>query len=206
MGWRGSTDENAQGRTRGGSRWLLIVGLAAVAGVLVGAWLLLGRGPADDLAGSGPSPAASGSPGARPSGSPAATPTRSASASASPTQSRAPATSAAAVRVSARDPFAPIVSPSPTAASPTARATRSPEPPASASATPADGGTIALLSISPTGTSVTLKLDGRKYTVDEGETFAKSYRVYDIFNSNCAGFLYGDQSAVVCTGDSVVVG
>jgi len=53
---------------------------------------------------------------------------------------------------------------------------------------------------------VTLKLDGKKYTVDEGETFAKTYRVYDIFSSTCAGFLYGDQSAVVCTGDSVVVG
>ena len=51
-----------------------------------------------------------------------------------------------------------------------------------------------------------LKLDGKKYTVDEGEQFAKSYRLYDIFNANCAGFLYGDQNAVVCEGDSVTIG
>ena len=42
--------------------------------------------------------------------------------------------------------------------------------------------------------------------MDEGETFASSYRLYDIFNANCAGFLYGDQNAVVCEGDSVQIG
>ncbi len=53
---------------------------------------------------------------------------------------------------------------------------------------------------------MTLKLDGKKYTVGEGEAFAQSYRLYDIFNDDCAGFLYGDQNAVVCRGDSVAIG
>lgn len=171
------------------NRTFAAVAVAILAGLVVGGGFLVVRG---------------GSSSAAPETTPVAR--GEAPASSSPRPSMAPRIREATARVTSRDPFAPIVSPSPTAASPTARATRSPEPPASASATPADGGTIALLSISPTGTSVTLKLDGRKYTVDEGETFAKSYRVYDIFNSNCAGFLYGDQSAVVCTGDSVVVG
>jgi hypothetical protein len=81
-----------------------------------------------------------------------------------------------------------------------------PAPDAAASPTSSKGGTISALAISPLGNSVKLKLDGKKYTVDEGETFAKSYRLYDIFNANCAGFLYGDQNAVVCEGDSVQVG
>ena len=76
----------------------------------------------------------------------------------------------------------------------------------STSSTGAKGGTISALTISPLGNSVKLKLDGKKYTVDEGEEFAKSYRLYDIFNANCAGFLYGDQNAVVCEGDSVSIG
>ena len=76
----------------------------------------------------------------------------------------------------------------------------------SGSTSGAKGGTISALTISPLGNSVKLKLDGKKYTVDEGEQFAKSYRLYDIFNANCAGFLYGDQNAVVCEGDSVSIG
>ena len=62
-----------------------------------------------------------------------------------------------------------------------------------APATPARGGTISALSISPLGNAVTLKLDGKRYEVDEGETFSKSYRLYDIFSASCAGFPYGDR-------------
>jgi hypothetical protein len=60
--------------------------------------------------------------------------------------------------------------------------------------------------ISKKGDSVTLKLDGKTYSVDGSEAFAKSYRLYDIFNDSWAGFLYGDQNVVVCEGDSVTVG
>jgi hypothetical protein len=120
----------------------------------------------------------------------------------------------ASTRLTSRDPFAPLVpkkaaepAKAPEAAS--APAAGAPAPAAGATAaapTPATGGTISALKVSPLGDSVTLKLDGKKYTVEEGETFAKSYRLYDIFNNDCAGFLYGDRNAVVCTGDSVTVG
>ena len=115
------------------------------------------------------------------------------------------------VRITSRDPFAPLVAkPAPAPAAPRLRRPR--PPPDAASSTSSDstsgakGGTISALTISPLGNSVKLKLDGKKYTVDEGEQFAKSYRLYDIFNANCAGFLYGDQNAVVCEGDSVSIG
>jgi hypothetical protein len=119
----------------------------------------------------------------------------------------------ARVKLTSRDPFAPLVAkPAPAAAPapvPAAPAPDSSAPDAEASsgsASSAKGGTISALTISPLGNSVKLKLDGKKYTVDEGEQFAKSYRLYDIFNANCAGFLFGDQNAVVCEGDSVSIG
>ncbi len=114
------------------------------------------------------------------------------------------------VRLTSRDPFAPLVAkpapaPAPVAA-PAAPAADAASSSSSPSSSGAKGGTISALTISPLGNSVKLKLDGKKYTVDEGEQFAKSYRLYDIFNANCAGFLYGDQNAVVCEGDSVSIG
>jgi hypothetical protein len=127
----------------------------------------------------------------------------------------------AKVRIASRDPFAPLVAkpapePPPPAPAPAQAAAAAPAPDAasssstsastSSSTTGAQGGTISALTISPLGDSVTLKLDGKKYSVDEGEEFAKSYRLYNIFNTDCAGFLYGDQNAVVCEGDSITIG
>ncbi len=108
------------------------------------------------------------------------------------------------VRLTSRDPFAPIVAKAAPAPEKAAADAKAAEP--AAAPKPATGGVISALSISPLGNSVKLKLDGKKYSVDEGEAFAKSYRLYDIFNANCAGFLYGDQNAVVCEGDSVTIG
>ena len=104
------------------------------------------------------------------------------------------------VKITSRDPFAPLVPKAPPPPAPKAAA----EPAAGVSAS--SGVTISALKVSTNGASVTLKLDGEKYSVDEGEAFAKNYRLYDIFNDNCAGFLYGDQNAVVCEGDSVTLG
>jgi hypothetical protein len=75
-----------------------------------------------------------------------------------------------------------------------------------APATPARGGTISALSISPLGNAVTLKLDGKRYEVDEGETFSKSYRLYDISARAVRGSRTATANAVVCEGDSVTVG
>ncbi|MGB7981532.1 MAG: hypothetical protein WCF36_12150 [Candidatus Nanopelagicales bacterium] len=116
-------------------------------------------------------------------------------------------------KITSRDPFAPIVAkPAATSAKSQAKAAKeskaAKKPVEAPAAVPqvASGATISALRVTPSGDSVTLKLDGKKYTVEEGETFAKSYRLYDIFNANCAGFLYGDQNAVVCEGDSVKIG
>jgi hypothetical protein len=53
---------------------------------------------------------------------------------------------------------------------------------------------------------VTLKLDGKRYEVDEGETFSKSYRLYDISARAVRGSRTATANAVVCEGDSVTVG
>ena len=109
------------------------------------------------------------------------------------------------VKITSRDPFAPLVPKPEPVPAPKAKPAAETAPVAPDVAA-ASGGTISALVISPAGDSVKLKLDGKKYNVDEGESFAKSYRLYDIFNDNCAGFLYGDQNAVVCEGDSVTIG
>jgi hypothetical protein len=192
----------ADADTGGGKRrTLVIVLLAVVGGLLVGGLVLFmfGRSPADEAAFA---PIVRGNPGAAAAAEAQAG--DEAAAEAVPVQ--------ASTRLTSRDPFAPLVpkkapppakapevAPAPAAGAPAAGAT-------AAAPTPATGGTISALNVSPLGDSVTLKLDGKKYTVEEGETFAKSYRLYDIFNNNCAGFLYGDRNAVVCTGDSVTVG
>lgn len=188
-------------------RTFLVVAAAIIAGLVLGGVALVvlepGGGDDPDLVG-----AAQGSSAA--TGSSAA---QAAAPSASPSVRPARASSA---RISSRDPFAPLIAkpkpaPTPKAVVPKASAGTSSASPATAPSPtaelrPASGGTISVLSISPLGDSLTLKLDGKKYTVDEGETFAEDYRLYDIFNADCAGFLYGDQNAVACKGDQVAVG
>ncbi len=112
-------------------------------------------------------------------------------------------------RVSSRDPFAPLISkpaPTPTPKVKSKASTSGSETATGDSLRPSSGATLAVLSISSLGDSLTLKLDGKKYEVEEGETFAKDYRLYDIFNADCAGFLHGDSNVVACRGDQVTVG
>jgi hypothetical protein len=181
------------------SRTFLVVALAIVAGLILGGMALFLMKPAPVEEPFVPVAGGSGS------GAPASD--TQAEAEQSAEQALAPT---AKIRLTSRDPFAPLVAkaapapapaPAPVAAAPDAASSSASSSPASSK-----GGTISALTISPLGNSVKLKLDGKKYTVDEGEEFAKSYRLYDIFNANCAGFLYGDQNAVVCEGDSVQVG
>lgn len=187
-----------------GSRTFLIVALAIVSGLIIGgAALLLLRGGGDPGETTGAlAPRSSASPTAPGK----ARPTPSAPApSASAGATRAASGTVTRTQVSSRDPFAPLVTKAPVEPTPSAA-------PGTDSATSTDGlraaqgATISLLSIDATGTELTLRLDGEKMKVDEGETFARDYRLYDIFNDECAGFLYGDQNAVVCIGDKVTVG
>jgi hypothetical protein len=117
-----------------------------------------------------------------------------------------PPTNRTRVRITSRDPFKPLVPEPPPAPAAPARDVSKADQPASGASSSSTAATISALSISGGGNSVKLKLDGEPYTVDVGETFAKTFRLYSIFDDNCAGFLYGDQNAVVCEGGSVSVG
>jgi hypothetical protein len=183
------------------NRTFMVVAAAVIAGLVLGGVFLfvMKPGSSEDVL----APAPNGNPGAAAAAAPAG--------EAAPVVEQAPVKST--TRLTSRDPFAPLVAkkppapaPAPAAAAPSTGSASSPGPAPVSTPAPATGGTISALSISPLGNAVTLKLDGKKYEVDEGESFAKSYRLYDIFNENCAGFLYGDQNAVVCEGDSVAIG
>ena len=188
------------------NRTFVIVALAIVAGLVLGgmALFVMKPGSGDELLAAAPSAQAA-------AGAAAAQQEALAAQDAETAQAEQAAATKTKVRLTSRDPFAPLVArpaPAPVAAPAPAAATAPDAASSSSSASSpgGKGGTISALSISPLGNSVKLKLDGKKYTVDEGEQFAKSYRLYDIFNANCAGFLYGDQNAVVCEGDSVSIG
>jgi type II secretory pathway pseudopilin PulG len=181
------------------NRTFVIVALAIVAGLVLGgmALFVMQPGSDDELLASAPTTQTA-------RGAAAADEAAQAEQEAAAEQVAAPKTK---VRITSRDPFAPLVAKPAPAPAPAPVAASAPDAAStSGSSTGAKGGTISALTISPLGNSVKLKLDGKKYTVDEGEQFAKSYRLYDIFNANCAGFLYGDQNAVVCEGDSVTIG
>jgi ABC-type Na+ efflux pump permease subunit len=191
------------------NRTFVIVALALVAGLVIGgiALFLLQPGSSEEVA-AGPAPGAGASASGAQAGGDGAAGAASDAGAEEAAAVKAPGKARA--RLTSRDPFAPIVAKKP---APKPQPAAKPAAPAGSAAstipapsTPATGGTISALSVSPLGDEVTLKLDGKKYKVDEGETFAKSYRLYDIFNSNCAGFLYGDRNAVVCEGDSVTIG
>jgi hypothetical protein len=192
------------------SRMFLIVGGAVIAGLILGGAFLMLRPTSDPLADAlvpaVPVAAAAGAQEGQPNADPAAAEADPGAAGADEAAEEGATKPAGPnrVRLTSRDPFAPIVAKAAPAPEKAAADAKAAEP--AAAPKPATGGVISALSISPLGNSVKLKLDGKKYSVDEGEAFAKSYRLYDIFNANCAGFLYGDQNAVVCEGDSVTIG
>jgi len=44
-----------------------------------------------------------------------------------------------------------------------------------------------------------VRVDSKSYTVGIGVPFAQYFTLYSVFNSNCVGVLFGDQSIPVCT-------
>jgi hypothetical protein len=99
-----------------------------------------------------------------------------------------------------RDPFSPLPSPKPTSAP---QASAAPELAAAPSpaANQSGGGPTIRLSKVASGVA-TFSVDGRKYTAAEGETFAQTFKLYNVFNDKCVGVLYGDQNVAMCLGDS----
>ena len=116
---------------------------------------------------------------------------------------------------SVKDPFRPLISSGATAAttqsgltpSGTGAATQSTVPGAAAgtASTPGGGATadrkVTLVNV--TGGKAKVTVDGRSYTVEEGESFASRYRAVDI-GSECATFESGTTSFTLCEGEAVL--
>ncbi len=192
----------AEEPTGTGHRTFVVVALAIVAGLVLGGVVLFLFGPGGD------DEVAAGAPAATGGGASATSGGDDQAATAGSTTKKA--TTKSKTRVSSRDPFAPLIAkpapkPTPKAAQKEAT-TGSSGASSSDSLRPSSGSTLSVISISSLGDSLKLKLDGKKYEVEEGETFAKDYRLYDIFNADCAGFLHGDSNVVACKGSTVTVG
>jgi membrane-associated protease RseP (regulator of RpoE activity) len=177
-----------------GKRTLLLAigGTAAAVALGAVAFVFLTSGGGEDpvAAPAKGTPAASASPAAKPS--PAAT---------------KPSTTIKTVTVAARDPFAMLFPPTPTAA-PTSNTTNTttqnqtgttPVTPVSAKLT------LAVSGINLAKQTATITVDGVKYATSVGKVFDKTFVMYSVFNSSCVGLLYGDQNVAVCTANPVAV-
>jgi hypothetical protein len=191
-----------QVRAGGPRQLVLVAALAAVLLLIVG--LLVVR------------PMLGGTEEAQPS-TPATTVAAAAPTTTTPQPSN-PSTSVTPSEVAAgKDPFRPLVSTGTASAaaasgdnsatSNTLAATGSTVAGAGAgtATTPGGGSTaerqVALVSIS--GGTAKVTVDGRAYTVSEGETFASDYRATDI-NAECANFESGTTSFTLCEGEAVL--
>jgi hypothetical protein len=193
--------------TAGGSRQrLLLLLLAAV--VAIGVALLLAG------------PALLGRRVAEPASAPAAVPVPT---TASPAQLIGPSTTVGAGRsgtvAATKDPFRPLVTPGTAASGATAAAStpttgptvQSTVPGAGTGTATAPGGATAaehkvvLLDIVTRSGAKAAKVevDGTRYTVGEGESFAGSYRAVDI-GSSCATFESGTTPFTLCEGEAVL--
>jgi hypothetical protein len=141
-------------------------------------------------------------------------------ASAAPTTTPQPANPSTSVvpegeAGSVKDPFRPLVSSGATAASTqsgltpagTAAATQPTVPGAAAgtASTPGGGATadrkVTLVNVA--GGKARVTVDGRSYTVAEGQRFASGYRAVDI-GSECATFESGTTPFTLCEGEAVL--
>ncbi len=176
-----------------GNRTMLMVlgGVGAALVVGAGAYFLLNSG--------GSAPDTTASPGQSVTGTaPAAVP--AAKPATKPVVIR-PAT----VSVSSRDPFKPLISvatvgtTSGAAGSPTTPST-APVPVAPVTpVTPVTPTvTLSVSKIDPTLQTATVTVDGKAYATRVGVVFAKTFQLYSVFNAQCVGILFGDQSVPVC--------
>jgi hypothetical protein len=191
-----------QPMTTGGPRQLLLVAaLVAVLLLVVGLLVvrpMLSGGTEEGVAAPPPVTAATAAPATTPQ-------------VATPSTSAVPQGAAGSVK----DPFRPLISSGATAAttqsgltpSGTGAATQSTVPGAAAgtASTPGGGATadrkVTLVNV--TGGKAKVTVDGRAYTVEEGESFASRYRAVDI-GSECATFESGTTPFTLCEGEAVL--
>ncbi|TAK69557.1 MAG: hypothetical protein EPO13_06700 [Actinomycetota bacterium] len=137
--------------------------------------------------------------------------------SAKPSATAAPTPTATLQQVTNKNPFGPLPGASrATTAAPTsgttAGATTAPTAgtttsgAAAPTASAATATTLQLVSANQAEQTAVAKVNGKRYDVKAGQTFAKSFQMYAVFPGGCAGFLYGDQNIALCTGSSTVVG
>jgi hypothetical protein len=180
---------------------LLVGGLVAALAVAAAAYFFLMSGNSD------PAPTAAGPSAAPSAGAP------STAASAKPVAPKPPTTT-----VSGRDPFKPVFTTSvagnsigngtTTSGSTSGSTTGSAPTPAPSTVTPATPATTVTLAVSAIDVKnekATVSVDGKAYPVAVGTVFAANYMMYSVFNAQCVGVLYGDQSVAVCTGRPVSV-
>jgi hypothetical protein len=191
-----------QPMTTGGPRQLLLVAaLVAVLLLVVGLLVvrpMLSGGTEEGVAAPPPVTAATAAPATTPQ-------------VATPSTSAVPQGAAGSVK----DPFRPLVSSGATAATTqsgltpagTGAATQSTVPGAAAGTASAPGGgatadrKVTLVNV--TGGKAKVTVDGRSYTVEEGESFASRYRAVDI-GSECATFESGTTPFTLCEGEAVL--
>ena len=102
-----------------------------------------------------------------------------------------------------KDPFRPLVVAGPVGGTPAPGSSPGP------SGGPSDGATggqrVTLVDISGSGSSrtATVQVDSTEYQVQEGETFAGSYRVKNL-TGDCGTFVFADESFTLCVGQEVL--
>jgi hypothetical protein len=192
--------------TAGGPRQLLLV--AALAGLLL---LIVGLLVVRPMLGGTEEQAAP------PAATAAAAPTTTTPQLIGPSTSVTPSEGAAGA---VKDPFKALVTDEPAAAATESGQTAGGEAGAVTSSTVATGSTVAgagagtaaapggasaerqVALVSITGGRAKVTVDGKGYTVSEGERFASTYRAVDI-NSECATF-EGTTSFTLCEGEAVL--
>jgi len=105
-----------------------------------------------------------------------------------------------------KDPFQPLVVPAPAATG-----SQAPAPQPTGSETGVTGGsttssakTVTLIDIRKQSgvLKATVDVDGKDYTVAEGETFAGNFKLISL-NSSCGTFVFGDERFSLCVGQEV---
>ena len=169
---------------------LALGGVVAALVVVGGAFFLMNSSPSD------PAPVTAVAPPNGAKAAPAASPT--------PQVVIKPAS----VTVAKRDPFAPLYpSPTATAEAPSNSGGDPSTAPSAAPLTPdVTPVTLEVKSIDAGKDVATVSVDGKKYAgLGVGDSFGGHYTLYSVFNPQCVGVLYGDQSVPVCLGKPVSV-
>jgi hypothetical protein len=139
----------------------------------------------------------SGGGGSEPEAFPTSTPSIISTASASPTPTAPPETFEV---FEGKDPFRALVAAG-GGIQPTPGGTSSPGPSGGTSASQR----VTLVDISGSGSNrtATVEVDSTEYKVQEGDTFAGSYRVKDL-SATCGTFVFGDETFTLCVGQEVL--